>query len=78
MSFGRACQESTIEGKLFKFHWHRASYLRFPSNLPHAHSLTRVHVSIVVRRVRRTRWHATHTGNGTRVSSPLRVLLDSS
>jgi len=64
MLFGRTCQESTIKGKLFKFHWHRASYLQSSSNLSHAHSLMRAYV-LIVRRVRRTRWHAMHMGNGT-------------
>lgn len=31
MLFGRACQESTIEGKLFKFHWHIERHLSSPT-----------------------------------------------
>lgn len=34
MLFGRACQESTIEGKLFKFHWHIERHLSSPTPPP--------------------------------------------
>lgn len=46
MLFGHACRESTIEGKLFKFHWHRASYplRRTPASL--LHSLRQMHAYI--------------------------------
>lgn len=45
MLFGHACRESTIEGKLFKFHWHRATY-RHPLRQTPASLLTPIHSAI--------------------------------